>query len=111
LKDVEPDRDLAILFHPRTLALASKALPALSSADLRQRIERGHLDRKALRGAARELDKTVDDVVRFAAEYHAVARKKLGLPEPLEAEVRAEVARSVKLMGEAAAARPRKNPR
>ena len=76
LRDVEPDRDLALLFHPMYFGRP---------------------------GA--ELRKDVDEIVRFATFFQEVARGKLGLPAPTEAEVRATVEESAKLM-EAAAAPP-----
>jgi hypothetical protein len=74
LRDLEPTSDVALLFHPRYLA-----------------------------ASARELRANADEIARFATFFQEVARGKLGLPAPTEAEVRATVEESAKLMEAAAA--------
>jgi hypothetical protein len=100
----EPDQDVALLFHPMYFGRAAWALPANTRAEMLQKIQKGDFKRDKLLAAAREHRERIDEIVRFAEFFQDVARKKLGLPAPTAAEVRATVEESVKLMEAAAAA-------
>jgi hypothetical protein len=102
LRDVEPDRDVALLFHPVYFGRAAWALPAHDRAEMLEKIARGDFKREKLLDAAREHRAKVDEIVRFAAFFQQAARDKLGLPAPTEAEVRATVEESARLMEAAA---------
>jgi hypothetical protein len=81
---------------------AAWAIPAKDRAELLAKIEKGDFKKDKLLAAAAELRREVDDIVRFATFFQEVARDKLGLPAPTEAEVRATVEESAKLMEAAA---------
>jgi hypothetical protein len=102
LRDHEPDRDVALLFHPITFGQATRALPANDRGELLARLEKGDFKRDELRAAAKEYREAAGEIVEFATFFHEVARKKLGLPAPAEGEVRATVEESAKLMESAA---------
>ena len=102
LRDVEPDGDLALLFHPIYLGRAASALPAKNRDEMLALVAKGDFKRDELVAAAKEQRANVDEIVRFATFFQQVARGKLGLPAPTEAEVRATIEESAKLMEAAA---------
>lgn len=82
LAGVEPAEDLAITLHPMYVGRAAV------SPDARRRV-------------AGEMRKELPELVRYGLWFHDVAGKKLGLPAPVEADVRACVEQSIALMEEA----------
>jgi hypothetical protein len=101
-KDYEPAQDVAILVHPMYLGRAAQGVPAKTPEDYRAAIARGAVNGAVLSEVAGELRSDPDELVEYARFFQEVARAKLGLPEPKEAEVRACVEESARLMESAA---------
>jgi hypothetical protein len=102
LSGVEPDQDLAITVHPMYLGRAAAGVRAADRAAFAAAIDEGAVDREVLAGVAAEMRKELDDLVAYAGWFHGVAGRKLGLPAPVAADVRACVEASIALMERAA---------
>jgi hypothetical protein len=102
LTDYEPRDDLAITVHPMYLGRAAAGVRADDRASFAAAIAKGEVKKDALRKAAGEMRKETAELVRFASWFHDVAGKKIGLPAPAEADVRACVEQSIALIEDAA---------
>jgi hypothetical protein len=102
LTDHEPKEDLAITVHPMFLGRAAAGVRAADRETFAAAIARGEVKKDALKKVAAEMREENDELIRFATWFHDVAGKKIGLPAPVESDVRACVEQSIALIEDAA---------